>query len=329
MKTAFSSWSREARLLPSFVLLMLAACSSSDSPTGKSRGASTTLSVYLTDAPGDVSRVWLQISNITAVGSGGLIDLLAEPTDLIEVTALTGNVVALVQAFDIEPGSVQRFWFLIDGAVLETRDGKVFTRNGALHPEGLESTGDLPCPSCSQSGIRVLLSEVLTISKGENAVVMDFDVSQSFGRQPGNSGMWVMTPVIHAASKHPEEVEHGISDFEIEGRVVLADGVQVPACGGAPRSLDEFVPLAVARTLADDTGKPISFSGTSDDEGEVEISVLEGDTYMLSFADIIEFETGSLSFGGIVIPSQVTVGEQNLTVGGVTFRITSATCVEG
>ena len=272
MNTAFSSWSREARLLPSFVLLMLAACSSSDSPTGRSRGASTTLSVYLTDAPGDVSRVWLQISNITAVGSGGLIDLLAEPTDLIEVTALTGNVVALVQAFDIEPGSVQRFWFLIDGAVLETRDGKVFTRNGALHPEGLESTGELPCPSCSQSGI---------------------------------------------------------SGFKIEGRVVLADGVQVPVCGGAQRSLDEFVPLAIARTLADDTGMPISFSGTSDDEGEVEISVLEGDTYMLSLADIIEFETGSLSFGGIVIPSQVTVGEQNLTVGGVTFRITSATCVEG
>ena len=207
MKTALSSWSREARSLPSFVLLMLAACSGSDPPTGKSGGASTTLSVYLTDAPGDVSRVWIEISNITSVGSGGLIDLLPGPTDLIEVTALTDDVVVLVQAFDIDPGSVQRFWFLIGGAVLETKDGKVFTRNGALHPEGLESTGDLQCPSCSQSGIKVRLSEVLTISEGENGVLLDFDVSRSFGRQAGDSGKWVMSPVVHGASRHPDEIE--------------------------------------------------------------------------------------------------------------------------
>ena len=158
---------------------------------------------------------------------------------------------------------------------------------------------------------------------------MDFDVSHSFGRQPGNSGMWVMTPVIHAASKQPEEVEQGIRGFEIEGRVVLGDGVQIPACGGAQRSLDEFVPIAIARTLADDTGVPIAFSGKSDAEGEVEIEVLEGDTYPLSFADIIAFETGSLSFVGFAIPSQVTVGEENPTADGVTYRITSAICVEG
>ena len=328
MKSPYSSWCREARLLPLFIPLMLVACSDGDSPTGGAGDASTTLSVYLTDAPGDVSRVWLEISSITTTGSGGTVELLTQPTDLIEVTALTDEAVALVQALDFDPGSVQTLRFVIGGAVLETNDGKVFTRNGALHPEGIESGGELQCPSCSQSGIKVRLSKVLTVAEGENGVLLDFDVSRSFGRQVGNSGRWVMSPVVHGASKNPNEVELGLSDLEIRGSIVLAAGVQIPVCAGAQRSLADFVPVAVATTLVDDTGEPVSFNGKSDGEGEVEIEVLEGDTYTLSFAEVVEFESGSLSFSGRVTPAQVNVGEDNPTVVGVIFTIESVSCAE-
>ncbi len=123
MKTAFSSWSREARLLPLCVPLMLAACSDGGSPTGDAGSAPTTLAIYLTDAPGDVSRVWVDVLGITGKGPGGLkVTLLDEPTGLIELTALADDVVmTLVEALEMVPGPLNQLRFIIGGAVLDPR----------------------------------------------------------------------------------------------------------------------------------------------------------------------------------------------------------------
>src|SRR5690606_22259855 len=66
---------------------------------------------------------------------------------------------------------------------------------------GVAADGRLQMPSFSTSGLKITLpNEAAEIEGDQNVVLIDFDVSQSFGRQAGNSGMWVMHPVIHATS---------------------------------------------------------------------------------------------------------------------------------
>ena len=328
MKTAFSSWSREARLLPLFVPLMLAACSGSDSPTGAAGDASATLSVYLTDAPGDVSRVWVDVLGITGKGPGGLkVTLLDEPTGLIELTALEDDVMMLVEALEMAPGPLNQLRFIIGGAVLETEDGKIFVRGGAVHPAGLEATGELECPGCSTSGVKVSLSKDLSIEEGVNGLLLDFDVGQSFGKEAGNSGKWVMRPVLHGAKRNPANVGGEDDTFQIRGTVALADAVVIPACVGA-RSVDDFVPLATALTLVDEDGAPVVFSGVTKSQGTFKVKVLEADGYAMGFVEEIEFEGAKLVFVATADPPEVTVDE-GMPPPEVAYEITLATCVEG
>jgi hypothetical protein len=61
-------------------------------------------------------------------------------------------------------------------------------------------TGDLQMPSFAQSGLKVNLpGDAITVEGDDQRILLvDFDVSKSFGHQAGNSGKWVMHPVITA-----------------------------------------------------------------------------------------------------------------------------------
>ena len=328
MKTAFSSWSREARLLPLFALLMLLACSGSDSPTDASEDGPATLSVYLTDAPGDVSRVWVDVLGITGTGPGGLkVTLLDVSTGLIELTALVDDVMTLVEVLEMAPGPLNQLRFIIGDAVLETEDGKIFVSDGAEHPEGLEATGELKCPGCSASGVKVSLSKDLSIEEGVNGLLLDFDVGQSFGKEAGNSGKWVMRPVLHGAKRNPENVGGEDNPFQIRGTVAVADAVVIPACVGE-RSVADFVPLATALTLVDEDSAPIVLSGITKSNGTFKVNVLEADGYAMGFVEEVEFDGAKLVFVATADPTEVTVDE-GMPPPEVAYEITSATCVEG
>jgi hypothetical protein len=55
-------------------------------------------------------------------------------------------------------------------------------------------------PSFAQSGLKVNLpSDLFTVGADPVWVLVDFDVSQSFGRAAGGSGMWVMSPVLQGS----------------------------------------------------------------------------------------------------------------------------------
>jgi len=271
--------------------------------------------------------VWVEIGEIYLQGGGnqGRTTLLGEAEadglGLVELTRLAGTTLPLVDDVDIAAGNYGQLRFVIEGAVLETEDGEVFTFN-AVHPLGTPSTGSLTCPSCTQTGIKVLLpGEVADLEAGAHLIVLDFDVSQSFGRVAGQSGSWVMAPVIHTAELGFTGAVTGSVDVERDNGTPL---VTIPDCpAGTPRDLTAFIPEAIAQTLTDDFGEAVNVTTEVASDGSFSFPFLHPDGYDLGFVTDVEFGSATLTFGadapGLV---QVTSGA-NLVV---TYTITSATC---
>lgn len=323
MSRTFARWAALALVPP----LALAACDDGSDPVDPDPAAPL-LSVYLTDAPGDVEAVWVEIVEMTLHGESDPVVLLDESTGLIEITELVDRTREVVDDAVIPAGTYGRLGLRLGGAVLESTDGGVYVMGGARHPDGLAATGTLMCPSCQQSGLKILLYGV-EVTEGENALVLDFDVTQSFGHQAGRSGRWVMRPVIHTdfAPHSDEEVETEATS--IEGTVVLADGVEIPACPGqSRRGLRAFVPTATAATLTDDSAEPVVRTGRVDEDGEMEIRFVAPDTYTLGYVESVEYGTAAvLTFEATVEPGEVTVADED--VEDVVYTITSASCATG
>lgn len=289
------------------------------------------LSVFLTDAPGDVANVWVEVTDVVLVGDEGQVSLLEEPTDLINLLELQDRAMTLVEDAEIEAGTYGQLRFIVGGAVLETKAGAVHIQGDVEHPEGMEKTGELKCPSCSQTGIKVTFSGGLEFDPDEEGdLLLDFDVKQSFGHQAGRSGMWIMRPVIHARL---DDDGNGQPDAagEIAGTVALGtdendEPLTIPQCGGSERTLEEFVPTATTTTVTDDEGNFLTFTGEADEDGELEIEVLEEDTYDLGFDAETVFDTEKLVWEAEVEPAQATIDADNDEVTGVAYTITSVSC---
>lgn len=299
--------------------LIGAACSDGSGPQ------IANVSLALTDAPGDVDSVWVEIGEIYLQGTGGQTTLLsaddAADLGLVELTQLAGTTLDLVSDVTIDAGNYGQLRFVVEGAVLETEDGEVFTYNAA-HPHGAPSTGSLTCPSCTTTGIKVLLpGEVANLEAGAHIILLDFDVSQSFGHDTGGTS-WVMHPVIHGV-----EIEFSGA---VTGTVDVArDGggnplVTIPECpAGTPRGLSSFVPVATAETLTDDLGDPLAATTSVDEDGSFAFPYLHPDAYDLDYVTDIEVDGSTLTFEATA-PGIVTV-----TDGGseeVIYTITSAVC---
>ncbi|MHB1192112.1 MAG: DUF4382 domain-containing protein [Longimicrobiales bacterium] len=313
--------------------LPLGACDqSTDLEISDGRGK---VAVYLKDAPGDVDSVWVQVDRIVLKGGDGDVVLLDEPTPLLNLIALRDSAVALAEGVEVDQGDYEQLRIIIGGAVLQTRSGAVYTQGGAEHPGGMEATGELVCPSCSQSGLKVKLAGDLEIDEEENAILLDFDVSQSFGHQAGNSGKWIMRPVIHAVKADVDDIEDDDVGGRIAGTVALGMGadsvpVAIPACGGQQQTLLDFLPLATATTLVDDEGNALVFAGAVEiKEGEptvFEIRTTAFDIYALGYRGATEYTSEKLVWTATVSPAQVTLSEAADQVGNVTFTITGVTC---
>ncbi len=303
--------------------LAFAACDTADDPM-EPDDTDARLSLYLTDAPGDVASVWIEIEEVSLQGDGESLVLLSEATELIQITELVGRAQEIVDDYVIPPGRYGQLRLRIEDAVLETTDGQVYVLGTAQHPDGLDATGTLMCPSCSQSGLKVLLHGV-EIEEGENALILDFDVSQSFGHQAGRSGKWIMRPVIHSSFLPGDDDDAEGLELSIEGDVILGTDVQIPACpANAPRSVQEFLPTATAQNLLDADNLPVVRTGTVDDDGEFEIDYLAPDTYTLGYEESIEYGDWALVFEATVEPAEVLVEDED--VEDVLYTITSATC---
>lgn len=160
-------------------------------------GGNGKVTVLLKDAPADVRSAVVTIAEVDLVGGGGDVVLTSTPvtTDLL---TLANDVTRLVDGAVIPAGPYSQLRFVITGAYLDVA-GAIYASSPDYPglPVGATVAGPLRMPSYGQSGLKVILPDGFTV--GSNSVlVVDFDVSQSFGHDAGGSGAWVMHPVVKA-----------------------------------------------------------------------------------------------------------------------------------
>src|SRR5690606_23371749 len=150
-------------------------------------------------------------------------DLEPVTVDLLD---LQNEVMVLVGETPVPGGRYSELRLIISDGLLtvEQPDGswRVHASSEAFAAsEGFTADGDLQMPSFAQSGLKIKLPNDEAIVDGDdNAVLIDFNVAQSFGHQAGNSGKWVMHPVIHATSF--------TTTGSLRLELALADSVQLP-----------------------------------------------------------------------------------------------------
>jgi hypothetical protein len=278
------------------------------------------LRINLTDAPGDLDEAFVKIEQIVLVrnaadslneNASGRIEITPDVTGFIDLLSLTGGeVLELVDEEGIPEGSYSQVRLVIDEAYVQLKDGRIFATDNAELPAGVDADGVLRCPSCAQSGFKVKFSNGGLVINNTSVVTIDFDAGQSFGHQAGNSGQWIMRPVLRATATN---VDFG----RITGNVALATGVTVPACGGQANSVAVFQPLAV---LGTDT-----LSGITDALGVYNIAGALPGTYTLGFVQHVTFTNGdSLTFAAAPTPATVTLAEGDSVKSN--YQITAATC---
>ncbi|WP_342373943.1 DUF4382 domain-containing protein [Myxococcus stipitatus] len=199
------------------------------------------VSVLLTDAPGDgIEKAVVTISSVYLQGGddkGGRVVLRDEPVtvSLLDLANATSEIVSEAEVPD---GEYHQLRFVITGGYLETRNADGTTsifataNNYEGLPEGAVVAGQLHMPSYDSSGLKVKFDEKLTIEGTQKILLVDFDVAQSFGKQAGGSGRWVMSPVIKAA-----EVTASAS---VNVEVKLGTGVTLPTIEGKALTLADF-----------------------------------------------------------------------------------------
>ncbi|UCC71548.1 MAG: DUF4382 domain-containing protein [Gemmatimonadota bacterium] len=259
------------------------------------------------DGPGncDCERVWL----------------LEESTGWIDLLTLADSWVSLVEGAEVPAGTYGQLRFVLGDAAVVTRSGDVYATPGAdlaalSAVRGTETTadGELHCPSCTQSGLKVAFRGGIEVAEDADVIFMiDFDVTQSFGHPAGRSGRWIMHPVILGTR---------LADSgAIGGTVALEEGVTLPACDTRPVTLEDFVPTATP------AGDGTQYTGNVGSDGSYEIGPLDAGNYELGFLAQVDVEvdgtTYTISFGANH-PASVTV-----TAGGTAvadYMITSADC---
>jgi len=158
-------------------------------------------------------------------------------------------------------------------------------------------------PSFAQTGLKVTLPNGgVTVGTESKILLVDFDVSRSFGKEAGNSGRWVMTPSLKA------------SDFTATGSAK----VTVTATPAAALLLAGMDKLKIALTDSDGavttlTGTALSTTTTTAD---VTFRYLRAGTYGLA----VTVEGKTLTLSG---PSSVTVTSAGLAT--VAIDLTNVT----
>jgi hypothetical protein len=200
------------------LVVPLTACDSGADP------AFGSVTILLTDAPGELSEAWVTITDIYLQGQAGESDpaatrvyLLQDGEETHELLDLANTVVKLVGGEMVPTGRYGQLRVVMSGGCV-VADGVVYASSDSYVECG-DRHGTLQMPSFAQTGAKVLLHG-LTVTGGQNVVVLDFDVARSFAA--GASGNYVLTPVIHGADLG---LTAGVDVTLSAGEVELPEGI--------------------------------------------------------------------------------------------------------
>lgn len=300
-----------SKLALPLLALAMAACDGGTGGSGDAR-----LSIRLVDAPGDLAEAWVKIDRIYLQGdadsiNGGRTDLLSTPTDWVDLLTLSGGRTAeLVNGAVVPAGRYSQLRFVVCNAYIVTNDGDVYATRDATLPAGVTRDGELHMPSACSSGFKVKFpaDSSMNLASEASIVTVDFDVSQSFGHQAGNSGRWVMHPVLQATSV-------GFAGG-IAGTVSVASGVTLPTCGGSAVAVTAFVPQAVSGAT--------TYTSAVAADGRYRITVPAG-SYTMGYAPALSFANGD-SLMVTATPSAASVSVASGATAAADYSITAASC---
>ena len=278
--------------LPVVLFAGLPLVSCSDNPAQNS-GGQPRVTVRLTDAAGDIKAAVVTISEINLQGENGKVVLRSDPvtTDLID---LSNSTATLVDEAAVPAGTYTQLRFVITGGYVEVENADGSTSIYASSPtysglpNGAVVAGDLQMPSLAQSGLKVEFPTTELAITEDQDLLVDFNVSQSFGHVAGQSGKWVMHPVITGAQ------------FTTAATVVatlkLNTGVTLPVPPGGPVTLAAF--------KANLNGEVVDFTD-ADNDGvfEARFRFLMPGSYTLS----ILVPTGLAITTNLSLPTTLTV----------------------
>jgi hypothetical protein len=178
--------------------LVLGAAAALAGCDGQSPSGTTSLSVRLKDAPGDVQVAVVTISEVDLVGSGG-VQVLSQAPTTVDLLTLAASATTLVHGVEVPSGTYRQLRFKITGACIAVDDGNggsaVYATSGYDGtPCGTAQAQPLQAPSFAQSGLKVTMTgDALQLTGPETILLVDFDVTQSFGHEANG---WVMHPVV-------------------------------------------------------------------------------------------------------------------------------------
>ena len=227
-----STPSRLLALVAVSLAALLAACGGSESSKG-------TVSVLLTDSPGAFKAAVVTITEIDLVGSGG-VTVLSKTKTTTNLLTLANDSASLVKDAVIDPGTYTELRFIITGGYIEVEGATptsttIYASSASYEglPAGAVVGGTLKMPSLAQSGLKIdLPGDALVLQASSKILLVDFDVAQSFGHEAGNSGSWVMHPVIKGA------------DLTVSGNLnlttKLGTNVTLPTLNGKQVVLGDF-----------------------------------------------------------------------------------------
>jgi hypothetical protein len=304
---------RNCRLaLPFLAAMAMAACG--DGGTGGN--GTSRVSIRLTDAPGDLAEAWVKVDEIYLKGNvdsadDRRVELLSTRTGWVDLLTLSGGRTSeLVNGATVPAGRYSELRFVVCEGYVVTHDGDVYATPDAELPAGVTADGTLRMPSACSSGFKVKFpaDSSLNLASESTILTVDFDVSQSFGHQAGNSGRWVMHPVMHATAV-------GFAGG-IGGTVALAQGVTLPTCGGAAVPLTAFVPQATAAGT--------TYSSAVGTDAHYRITVPAG-TFTMGYAPALSFANGD----SLMVTAAPSVATATVASGGsatVDYSVTAASC---
>jgi hypothetical protein len=267
MKTRFIS---RLTALAAVMLLPLLGCGGS----GDSK-----LTVLLKDAPGDFKAAVVTIDQVYLQGSGGKV-VLSDKKVTTNLLTLANDTATLVQDAVVPAGTYSELRFVISGAYVQVDNGdgtsSIYATSANYEglPAGAKVDGDLQTPSLDTSGLKVKLDgDKLEVTGEQKVLVVDFDVSQSFGHDAGQARKWVMHPVVKGA------------DITLTGSaavtLALGNGVTLPVVNNAQTTLANFNAVL---THSDGTRTVVALVDTNaDGVFEANFKYLTPGTFTLSF----------------------------------------------